>query len=124
MLGSESVLIVADNSGIRTVKCLKFLNGLDSNKKGTLGDMTVVSLFNYKGYKKKSKRKVFLGIVVSVKNWNKQKTGIYVRANQNRVVLLENKEKMLGKVVKGPVSINVRKQKENSKILLLAKHLY
>ena len=41
MLFLESKVKVADNSGIRTVKCLKFLNGFSNNSKGTLGNIAV-----------------------------------------------------------------------------------
>jgi len=67
MLSLESVLKVADNSGIKSVKCLKFLDGFSQNKKGTLGNIVVVSLFNYKGFSNKSSRKVYMGIIVTIK---------------------------------------------------------
>ncbi len=67
MLSVESKVNVADNSGIRVVKCLKFLKGFSNNSKGTLGNISVVSIFDYRGYKQKSSRKVFLGLVISVK---------------------------------------------------------
>ena len=124
MLSLESVVKVADNSGIHTVKCLKFLDGFSNNKKGTLGNIAVVSLFHLRGYKKKSTRKVFLGIIVTLKIWFRRKTGVYIRSNQNRVVLLENFEKLLGRVIKGPISIEVRKQKKSLKILFLAKNIF
>ena len=123
MLSLETILKVADNSGIHLVKCLKFLNGFARNSKGTVGNLVVVSLFHFRGYIKKSTRKVFLGVIVTIKIWVRRKTGVYIRSNQNRVVLLENKEKMLGKAIKGPVSINARQQKL-SKVLFLAKNIY
>lgn len=123
MLSLETIVKVADNSGIRTVKCLKFLDGYSNNSKGSLGNLAVVSLSDYRGYKKKSSRKVFLGIIVTVKKWIKRKTGIYIRSNQNRIVLLDNVEKMLGKAIKGPVSLDARKQ-PSAKILFLAKTIY
>lgn len=67
MLSLETVLKVADNSGIQLVKCLKFLNGYSKNSKGTVGNLVVVSLFHFKGYVTKSTRKVFLGVVVTIK---------------------------------------------------------
>jgi len=123
MLFLESKVKVADNSGIRTVKCLKFLNGYSNNSKGTLGNIAVVSIADYKGYKKKSSRKVFLGIIVSLKKWVRRKTGFFVRAGENRIVLLDNKDKMLGKAVKGPVALELR-EKNISKILFLAKVIF
>lgn len=123
MLSLETIVKVADNSGIRTVKCLKFLDGYSNNSKGSLGNLAVVSLSDYRGYKKKSSRKVFLGIIITVKKWVKRNTGLYVRSNQNRIVLLDNVEKMLGKAIKGPVSLDARKQ-SSSKILFLAKTIF
>ena len=123
MLSVESVVKVADNSGIRTVKCLKFLDGFLNNSKGSLGNVAVVSLFDYRGYEKKSSRKIFLGIIVTLKEWTRRNTGVYVRANQNRIVLLDTMDKMLGKAIKGPVGIEVRKQKI-TRILFLAKNIF
>jgi large subunit ribosomal protein L14 len=123
MLFLESKVKVADNSGIRSVKCLKFLNGYSNNSKGTLGNIAVVSISDYKGFKKKSSRKVFLGVIVSLKKWVRRKTGFFVRASQNRIVLLDNKEKMLGKAVKGPVALELREQKI-AKILFLSKIIF
>ena len=69
MLFLESKVTVADNSGISTVKCLKFLGGCSNNSKGSLGKFTVVSIVSYsKVFKKKSSRKVFLSVIVSLKN--------------------------------------------------------
>jgi ribosomal protein L14 len=68
MLSIESKLKVSDNSGIRIVKCLKFLDGFSKQMKGGLGSLVVVSGFDYRGYTQKSSRKVFLGTIVTLKN--------------------------------------------------------
>lgn len=123
MLFLESKVKVADNSGIRSVKCLKFLDGFSNNSKGSLGNIAVVSISDYKGFKKKSSRKVFLSVIVSLKKWVRRKTGFFIRANENRVVLLDNKDKMLGKAIKGPIALELR-NKNISKILFLAKIVF
>ena len=124
MLFLESKVTVADNSGISTVKCLKFLGGCSNNSKGSLGKFTVVSIVSYsKVFKKKSSRKVFLSVIVSLKKWVRRRTGFFIRASENRVVLLENKEKMLSKAVKGPVALELR-NKGISKLLLVAKIVF
>lgn len=123
MLFLESKVKVADNSGVRTVKCLKFLNGFSNNSKGSLGNIAVVSIADYKGFKKKSSRKVFLSIIVSLKKWVRRRNGFFIRSSENRVVLLDSKDKMLGKAIKGPVALELRNQ-NTSKILFLAKIIF
>ena len=123
MLFLESKVKVADNSGVRTVKCLKFLNGFSNNSKGSLGNIAVVSIADYKGFKKKSSRKVFLSIIVSLKKWVRRRNGFFIRSSENRVVLLDSKDKMLGKAIKGPVALELRSQ-NTSKILFLAKIIF
>lgn len=123
MISIESVLKVADNSGIRSVKCLKFLDGFSKNTKGSLGNLAVVCVSDYRGYKQKSTRKVFLGIIVAIKQWVRRKTGFYVRSGENRIILLDNRDKLLGKAIKGPVAIELKKQKI-TKMLFLAKIIY
>jgi len=123
MLFLESKVKVADNSGVRTVKCLKFLNGFSNNSKGSLGNIAVVSIADYKGFKKKSSRKVFLSIIVSLKKWVRRHNGFFIRSSENRVVLLDSKDKMLGKAIKGPVALELRNQ-NTSKILFLAKVIF
>ena len=101
MLLVESKLKVADNSGIYSVKCLKFLKGSKNNSQGSIGNIVVVSLFDYKNFKQISNKKVYLGVIISIKKWLRRKTGIYVRSNENRVILLDNFERFLGKRIKG-----------------------
>ncbi len=48
---------------------------------------------------------------------------MFVRSSQNRVVLLDNKEKLLAKTLKGPVALEIKKQKL-TKILFLTKLIY
>jgi len=109
MISIETKTIVADNSGIRVVKNLNFKQGAQNNRKGTVGNFTVVSIKGYKKGRKVSDRKVFFGAVATVRNWIRRKTGIFFRTNQNRTILFENKEKLLGKILKGPVSLELRK---------------
>ena len=125
MLGLESLVSTVDNSGLNKVKCLKFLRGKKNNKHGHIGTMIITSVYSYKKKSKiKKDRKIFLGVLVTAKQWFRRKIGFYIKSNKNQILLLENEEKFIGTAIKGPLPLELRKFKKMNKIISAAKTLY
>ena len=72
MLISESQLTTLDTSGIKVVKCVKFVKGKGSkiDKQGVLGGFAIVSVckidFSVKQEKKSTFKKIYMGFIATV----------------------------------------------------------
>jgi len=62
MIIKQSSLQITDNSGARFAKCIQIINKL---KYGSIGDLVLVTLNNFKKGKRKIKKNtIYLGIIV------------------------------------------------------------
>lgn len=119
MIQMNTKLIVADNSGAKTAKCIKVLGG-SFCQQAFLGDTIVVAVQQREYDKKFLKRKIYLGLIVATKKIFARKGGNYIQFFENRVLLLSEPDKFLSTRVDGPVALEVRKKKI-FKIISLAK---
>jgi large subunit ribosomal protein L14 len=88
MIGSNSILTVIDNSGVRTVKCLKVLK----YHKGRAGALLVIDVKKVAPDKKFSKGMVTFGLLASLRYKTKRKTGNELLSDRNAVILVKKKE--------------------------------
>lgn len=122
MVIQKTILRVSDNSGARTVSCVKVLGGF-KKRIAVAGDSIIVSvqkLRNKAKKKAKVKRKaLYKAIVVRTKSNIKNKDGSIVMFNNNAAVLVNKKGKPFGTRIIGPVSkkVNIKK---NPKIFSLS----
>lgn len=107
MVQVGSILDVIDNSGARTVKCLKIL-GVGGRKYGLIGDLLVVSVRTKNPLKDMKKGSIHKAVLVRVAKGIKRSGGEVVRCMSNVVVLLKAKDQPLGTRIKGPVFIELR----------------
>lgn len=130
MLISESQLTTVDNSGIKVVKCVKFLKGRGSkvNKVGSLGGVATVSVrdidFSLKLDKKKTYKKIYEGLIVSVVQWIRRKVGIFIKSSLNQILLLDGIDKFLGNSIKGPIALEIKKYKNYTKNFFMINMFY
>jgi len=114
MIQLQSILKVSDNSGAKTVKCIKVLGG---NKKKTayVGDIIVASVQElrnrYKSTSKIKKGEVITALIVRSKFKKKRKDGLFIRFDENNVVLLNKQLKFLGTKVLGVLPKELKKEK-------------
>jgi len=100
MIQQKTILRVADNSGVKKVKCLAVLGGL-KKKTGKLGEIIVVSVLNFRQVKKKNditklkKGDVFLAVIVRLKRKGRKKDGLNLFFYENSVCLLNKPKKNL-----------------------------
>jgi large subunit ribosomal protein L14 len=114
MIQQESILKVADNSGAKTVKCIKVLGGF-KKRYANLGDIIVVSVQQLRNKSKKTskvlKGGVFRALVLRTKNQYKKKDGLYYLLQENSVALINKQGNPIGTRILGPVPKLLKKKK-------------
>ena len=89
MIQQQTILKVTDNSGAKTVKCIKVLNGF-KRRFAILGDMIIVSVQKLRNKarltSKVRKGEVHKAIIVRTKNKTVKKDGTTLFFNQMRLV--------------------------------------
>jgi large subunit ribosomal protein L14 len=125
MLQKETKLRPYDNAGIRSVKCIRVLG--KSRIFGYVGDLLAVIIQKFKSKKKLKKKKIYYGLIISMKTPLYRKDGIIIKSDYNRVVLLSTENlKFLGTRIYGPiykeiVNIMDKKTQKYAKIVSYAK---
>jgi large subunit ribosomal protein L14 len=118
MIQQESRLNVADNSGAKSVLCIRVLgnSGQDYAKIGDKIVVTVKDAMPAGGIKKGTVTKA---VIVRTVNKLRRKDGSYIRFDDNAVVLLNNADEPRGTRIFGPVARELR-DKGYMKIISLA----
>jgi len=117
----QSYLGVADNSGAKSVQCIKVLGG-SKRRFARIGDIIRVSVKDALPQSKVQKGKVYRAVVVRTAKGLKRKDGSEIRFDNNAVVLLNNDDQPLGTRIFGPVTRELR-AKNFMKIVSLAKEV-
>lgn len=109
MIQEGSFLEVADNSGVRLVKCVKVLGGSKKRSAGCC-EMIVVSARKVAPKSSSSVKKgdVCLAVIVRTKAPIHRADGSVISFRENAVVLLDKQHKMLGTRVSGVVPRELR----------------
>ncbi|OQX80401.1 MAG: 50S ribosomal protein L14 [Bacteroidetes bacterium 4484_276] len=118
MIQKESRLMVADNSGAKTVLCINVLGGT-GKRYATIGDMIVVTVKSAIPSGNIKKGTISKAVVVRTKKEIRRNDGSYIRFEDNAVVLLNPTGEMYGTRIFGPVARELR-EKQYMKIVSLA----
>ena len=114
MIQQETILKVADNSGAKTVKCIKVLGGF-KKRYANIGDIIVISVQQLRNKSKSTskvlKGGVFRALVVRTKNRYKKKDGSIFRLEENAVALVSKQGNPIGTRILGPVPKILKKKK-------------
>jgi large subunit ribosomal protein L14 len=119
MLQKESRLRPTDNSGVRWVKCLRVIG--KSKTFGYVGELLAVIIQKFKLKKKLIKKKIYYGLIISMRVPIYRADGIILKSSFNRVVLLSaGSLQFLGTRIYGPiykeiVNITDKKKKKTQK---------
>ena len=108
MIQMESVLRAGDNSGAKSVKCIKVLGG--SHKlSASVGDIIVVSVKEAIANSKVKKGSVQKAVIVRTAAPIMRNDGTTIRFDENACVLIKgNDNEPIGTRIFGPVSREVR----------------
>ncbi len=118
MIQAETKLTVADNSGARSLNCIKVLGGSKRRYAG-IGDIIVVTVKEAIPNAKVKKGDVLRAVVVRTKKEIRRPDGSYIRFDDNSAVLINNQREPLGTRIFGPVARELR-AKRFMKIVSLA----
>jgi large subunit ribosomal protein L14 len=118
MIQTETQLTVADNSGAKTVYCLKVLGG-SRRRYASVGDVIVVSVKEAIPNAKVKKGEVLKAVVVRTKKEIRRPDGSFIRFDDNSAVLINANQEPIGTRIFGPVARELR-LKRFMKIISLA----
>ena len=118
MIQMETSLVVADNSGAKSARCIKVLGGSNHMITG-IGDVIVVSITSTIPNGKVKKGDVARAVIVRTKKEIQRKDGSTIRFDENAVVLVNKDGSPIGTRISGPVARELR-AKGFTKILSLA----
>jgi large subunit ribosomal protein L14 len=110
MIQMQTELAVADNSGARTVMCIKVLGGSKRRYAG-VGDVIRVSVKDAVPRGKVKKGEVWHAVVVRTKKRVRRNDGSVIRFDSNAVILLTAQLQPLGTRVFGPVPRELRTER-------------
>ncbi|MFN7710126.1 MAG: 50S ribosomal protein L14 [Holosporales bacterium] len=118
MIHEESRLDVADNSGARSVQCIRVLGGTGRRYAG-IGDVIVVAVKDAIPDRKVKKGEVHKAVIVRTAKELRREDGSVIRFDRNAAVLLNNQGEPIGTRIFGPVTRELR-AKNYMKIISLA----
>ena len=107
MIQTESILGVADNSGAKRVQCIKVLGGT-KRRYARVGDIIVITVKVAQPHSMVKKSEVLKAVVVRQKKEVRRKNGVYVRFDDNAVVILDKDKEPKGSRIFGPVARELR----------------
>ena len=120
MIQPKTILQVLDNSGAKTVKCIKVLGGL-KKKYGVLGNYIIISIQQLRKKSKMTskvkKKEIYKALIVKTKAKIRKNTGFEKLFTTNAVVLLNKQKKPIGTRILTSMSYSLKKK--NYKKLLI-----
>ncbi|MCF8061539.1 MAG: 50S ribosomal protein L14 [Deltaproteobacteria bacterium] len=118
MIQAETRLNVADNSGAKSLLCIKVLGGSKRRYAG-IGDVIVVSVKEAIPNSKVKKGDVMKAVVVRTAKEVRRPDGSYIKFDDNSAVLINQHNEPIGTRIFGPVARELR-AKRFMKIISLA----
>lgn len=118
MIQQETILQVADNSGAKTVKCIKVLGGY-KKKYAKLGDIIVISVQELRNKaritSKVKKGEIYKALIIRTKKKVKKKDGTVLYCNKNTknsnaVTLINKKGNPIATRITEPVPFKLKKK--------------
>ena len=107
MIQTETVLTVADNTGAKSVQCIKVLGGSRRRYAG-VGDTIVVAVKEAAPRGTVKKKAVERAVVVRTKKLTRRKDGSGIRFDDNACVIISKEGVPKGTRVFGPVARELR----------------
>lgn len=118
MVQMQTRLQVADNSGAKSVQCIKVLGGSKHMEAG-IGDVIVVSVKEAIPRSKVKKGAIHKAVIVRSAKGMRRNDGTQIKFDNNAVVLINAQGEPIGTRIFGPVTRELR-HKKYMKIISLA----
>jgi large subunit ribosomal protein L14 len=120
MIHNETNLVVADNSGAKSVRVFRLLGG-SFRKSANIGDVVICSVKDAIPNAPIKKGEIVKGVIVRTKAGIKRANGGHIKFSDNAVVLIKEDGTPRGTRVFGPVARELRDKGEGyMKIISLA----
>ena len=114
MIQQQTILKVADNSGAKTVKCIKILNGF-KRKFAIIGDVIVVAVQRLRNKSKTTskvqKGEVYKALIIRTKKKIRKKNGLTTSFTGNYVSLISSQNSPIATRIIGPISKQLKGHK-------------
>ncbi|BAP58365.1 50S ribosomal protein L14 [Candidatus Tachikawaea gelatinosa] len=111
MIQAQTVLNVADNSGARSVMCIKVLGG-SKRRYANIGDIIKVAIKEAVPRGKVKKGEVLKAVIVRTKKGIRRSDGSFIRFDSNSCVILnDSNSQPIGTRIFGPVTRELRTEK-------------
>lgn len=123
MIQMQTKLKIIDNSGAKIAQCIKPLGGFNRTY-GYNGDILVVTIKQLRLIRKVKKSEVYFALVVRTKKSSTFKDGSLSKFNENAIILLNSKKRILGTRLFGPVSKTLRKKKYLKILIMCGNKIY
>ena len=107
MIQMQSRLEVADNTGARSIMCIKVLGG-SKRRYASIGDIIKVSIKDAAPRGRVKKGEVYDAVVVRTAKGVRRSDGSLVKFDSNAAVLLDPKHEPIGTRIFGPVTRELR----------------
>jgi large subunit ribosomal protein L14 len=118
MIKTYTNLVVADNSGAKSVRCIRVMGGT-RRRYANVGDIIAANVKVAIPGSAIKKGQVVKCVVVRTKKEQRRKDGTYIRFDQNAAVLINDQHEPIGSRIFGPVARELR-DKRFMKIVSLA----
>ena len=118
MIQMQSLLKIADNSGARSVMCIKVLGG-SKRRYANIGDVIKVAIREAIPTGKVKKGQVVDALIVRSRKGVRRRDGSLIKFDENAAVLINAQKAPIGTRVFGPVTRELR-AKKFMKIISLA----
>jgi len=118
MIQTYTMLVVADNSGAKSVRCIRVMGGSKRRYAG-VGDIIAANVKVAIPGSAIKKGQVVKCVVVRTRKELRRRDGTYIRFDQNAAVLINDQKEPIGTRIFGPVARELR-EKKFMKIVSLA----
>lgn len=109
MIQTQSMLKVADNSGAKTIQCIRVLGGT-RRRYAQIGDIIVATVKIAEPRRLVKKHDIVKAVIIRQKKALKRQDGSYIRFDDNAVVILETGKNPKGGRIFGPVARELRER--------------
>ncbi len=107
MIQTETRLTVADNSGAKSILCIRVLGG-SKRRYASLGDIIIASVKEAIPHAKVKKGDVVRAVVVRTAKEVRRADGSYIKFDDNSAVLITQQREPVGTRIFGPVARELR----------------
>lgn len=124
MIQQQTMLDIADNSGVKSAMCIRVIGRSSARGKftratATIGDVVCVAIKKSLPTCPLDDKKVYKCVIVRTKTPVKRADGSYVRFDSNAAVMIDNEGNPIGTRIFGAVARELR-EKNYMKIISLA----